>query len=88
MGRPFTAQELEKHGLIGRILPAEGFREAVLKIAGQIAQYSAESLQLTKNMMRMANKQTLLDANAQEMEILFQRMRSKDSVESIRNFLS
>lgn len=87
MGRTFTAQELEQCGLVGRILPAEGFLKAVLAIAEDAAKFSPAAIATTKELVRHVDRDLLLQVNEEEMARLEERRASKESRESIMNFV-
>ncbi|KAL1929046.1 hypothetical protein VTP01DRAFT_2105 [Rhizomucor pusillus] len=87
MGRTFIAQELEQCGLVGRILPAEGFLKAVLAIAEDAAKFSPAAIATTKELVRRVDRDLLLQVNEEEMARLEERRASKESRESIMNFV-
>jgi enoyl-CoA hydratase len=47
-GRPITAQEAEKAGLVARIYPVENLVDETIKVAQEIASYSLPSVLMTK----------------------------------------
>ncbi|CAM0138113.1 hypothetical protein VKS41_001341 [Umbelopsis sp. WA50703] len=87
MGKQFSAEELEKCGFIGRILPAENFHEAVLKHATEAAQFSLGAIKTTKKLSRDVDREMLLKLNEEELDRLAERMISPESIESILNFV-
>ncbi|KAI8092637.1 ClpP/crotonase-like domain-containing protein [Halteromyces radiatus] len=86
LGRRFSAKEMEECGFL-RILPAEGFQEHVLKLAGQASEFSVEAMKVTKELVRGVDRDLLLKTNEIEMERLMERMGSADSFESISKFV-
>lgn len=64
------AQEASSLGLVSKVLPKDGFLDAVLAIAQNIAQSSPSSLKTTKKLLKKAVVQDLLDANDRECEAL------------------
>jgi enoyl-CoA hydratase len=66
-GRMMDAAEAEKSGLVARILPAEGFVDAVLAIAAEIAAMPRQAAMLNKEMVNVAFETTL------EQGLLFER---------------
>ncbi|KAH8555345.1 ClpP/crotonase-like domain-containing protein [Umbelopsis sp. PMI_123] len=87
MNRQFTAQELEQTGFVGRILPADGFHEQVLKLATDAAKFSLEALKTTKKLVRDADRELLLKVNEEEIDRLAERMTSPDSLQKIMEFI-
>ncbi|OBZ87701.1 Enoyl-CoA delta isomerase 2, mitochondrial [Choanephora cucurbitarum] len=87
LGRTFTAQEMVECGVISRILPTEGFRESVLKIAENASQFSPEAIRVSRELIRGVDRNLLLEVNVREMKALGERMKSNDSIDSIKRFL-
>ena len=81
-----SAQELERAGLITKILPAKDFLPQVLKIADRIGKLPPQTLRLNKELMMKPLKQDLLDANAAEVILLRQRAREHESKDAIKAF--
>lgn len=74
-------------GFISRTIPAEGFRERVLELAGNAAEFSPEAIKVTREMIKGLDRELLEKVNQEEMRNLGERMSSSDSVESIMRFL-
>lgn len=72
-----SAAELERAGLITKIIPAHNFMPDVLQIARRIARLPPRSLAFNKELMMKPLKQELLDAN--EAELAGLRLRARDS---------
>ncbi|KAI8988342.1 ClpP/crotonase-like domain-containing protein [Mycotypha africana] len=87
LGRTFNAQEMVDCGFISRILPAQGFREAILRIADDASKFSSEAIKVTKDLVRNIDRDLLEQVNQNEMSALKDRMNSSDSLESIMRFL-
>ncbi|KAI9484175.1 MAG: ClpP/crotonase-like domain-containing protein [Benjaminiella poitrasii] len=87
MGRTFTAKELVECGFISRLFPTETFRDTVLGLAGEAANFSTEALRVTKDLIKGIDRDLLEQVNQAEMKALGERMGSSDSVESIMRFL-
>jgi peroxisomal 3,2-trans-enoyl-CoA isomerase len=87
MGRTFSAKELVDCGFISRTLPLEGFREKVLALAEETAQFSAEALKVTKKLIRDVDREQLLKVNEVEMHELTERMKTQESIDSINKFV-
>jgi enoyl-CoA hydratase len=58
-GRMMDAAEAEKAGLVARVLPAEGFVDAVMVIAAEIAAMPRQAALLNKEMVNVAFETTL-----------------------------
>jgi enoyl-CoA hydratase len=58
-GRMMDAAEAEKSGLVARVLPAEGFVDAVVAIAAEIAAMPRLAAMLNKEMVNVAFETTL-----------------------------
>lgn len=87
MGRPFSSSEMVDCGFVSRTLPTETFREQVLEIAGNAAQFSSEALKVTKDLIKGVDRELLEKVNQEEMRMLGERMGSSDSIESIMRFV-
>lgn len=87
MNRQFSAQEMEQCGFISRILPVEGFREHVLKLAADTAKFSLDAMKTTKKLVRDIDREMLLRVNEEEIDRLAERMASPESIESILKFV-
>ncbi|KAI8388109.1 ClpP/crotonase-like domain-containing protein [Radiomyces spectabilis] len=87
MGRTFTAEELERCGLISRIFPAENFLQTVLTIAEDCAKFSVDAMKITKELIRGIDRDLLLEVNAREMQQLLERMRSQNAIDTLNQFV-
>ena len=85
-GYMFDAQEAYVKGLVGKVLPEEGFMEAIIKQAGKIA----EGAPLTLKQVKHAIAQIVKDPDQRDLEAserLFQHCyASQDYREGIRAF--
>jgi peroxisomal 3,2-trans-enoyl-CoA isomerase len=77
---------MEECGFL-RILPADGFQQHVMTLAGQAAEFSVQAMKVTKELVRGVDRDLLLKTNEVEMEQLTERMGSVDSFESIQRFV-
>ena len=86
-GRMMDAVEAEKSGLVARILPAEGFVDAVVAIAAEIAAMPRLAAMLNKEMVNVAFETTL------EQGLLFERRTwgilaaTEDKAEGMKAFI-
>jgi peroxisomal 3,2-trans-enoyl-CoA isomerase len=86
-GDRLTAQELERAGLVTKILHSESFMEDVLTIARRIASFPPEALKFNKNLMMRPVRSSLLEANNLECEGLRVRSASQEPREAIKAFV-
>ena len=77
-GDRVTPQELESAGLISKILPKEGFMDAVMNIAQRIAAQPPQALVATKKLMMASIREELLAANEMECDELKRRVESSE----------
>lgn len=89
MGRTMTAAEWHQAGLVSAVFPNdESFLTRVLEKAEQIASYSPSAVMKSIALVRLVDKDLLLRTNALEMDLLFERMTSKDFMKAISQFMS
>ena len=86
-GRMMDAEEAEKSGLVARILPFEGFVDAVVAIAAEIAAMPRQAAMLNTEMVNVAFETTL------EQGLLFERRTgsilaaTEDKAEGMKAFV-
>lgn len=85
-GQRMTPEELERAGLITKILPQEGFLEEVLKVARGVVKLPAEALKVNKELMMRGTREGLLKANDVELEVLRKQTRGSESKNAIAAF--
>lgn len=86
-GDRMTASELERAGLVNKIIPKENFLEDVRKICGRIAKQPTEALRFNKSLLMRTSRQELLEANEIEVNLLRERARSQEAKSAVSNFL-
>lgn len=74
-------------GFVSRLIESESFRQKVLEIANEAAQFSVEAVKTTKQLIRGVDIKLLEQVNAEEIKALKGRMESPDSLESIMKFI-
>ncbi|KAG0346621.1 Enoyl-CoA delta isomerase 2, mitochondrial [Podila humilis] len=87
MGRKFTAQEMEKCGMVARIFPRETFMDEVLKLATAAAKFPPQAMKDTKALIRDHEYEFLNKVNDREMDLLGVRMSSDESAQAIMEFM-
>ncbi len=86
-GRMMDAAEAERSGLVSRVLPAENFVEEVVKIAAQIADLGAISVQAAKESVNRAFETTLSEGVLFERRLFFGLFSTEDQKEGMRAFV-
>jgi peroxisomal 3,2-trans-enoyl-CoA isomerase len=74
-------------GFVSRLIETENFRQKVLEIANEAAQFSVEAVKTTKRLIRGVDIELLEQVNVEEIKALKGRMESPDSLESIMKFI-
>ncbi|KAF9417416.1 Enoyl-CoA delta isomerase 2, mitochondrial [Podila epigama] len=87
MGRKFTAEEMEKCGMVARIFPRETFMDEVLKLATAAAKFPPQAMKDTKALIRDHEFEFLDKVNEREMKLLGVRMASDESAQAIMEFM-
>lgn len=86
-GRTMDAAEAEKSGIVARILPAEGFVEAVVAIAAEIAAMPRLAALLNKEMVNVAFETTLDQGLLYERRTWSILAATEDKVEGMNAFV-
>jgi len=86
-GRMMDASEAERSGLVSRVLPAEGFVEAVVKIAAEIAALGAPSVWAAKESVNRAYETTLAEGVRFERRIFNGLFATEDQKEGMAAFV-
>lgn len=86
-GRRLTAEQAEAAGLVARVLPQEGFVEAVIHIAQEIAAYSLPVLMLAKQSVNAALETTLSQGLQQERQAFHATFALQDQKEGMNAFV-
>lgn len=81
-----TAEELERAGMVTKILKKDGFLEEVLGIARGMVKLPTESLKVNKELIMRGTREDLLRVNEVEKEILTKQAASKESNDAISGF--
>ncbi len=86
-GRMMDAAEAERCGLVSRVLPAENFVAEAVKIAAQIADLSAISVQAAKESVNRAFETSLAEGVLFERRLFFGLFSTQDQKEGMRAFV-
>lgn len=85
-GARITAEELERAGLVTKVLNKEKFLDDVLDVAKGMVKLPKESLKLNKELIMRGTREDLLRINEVEMETLRKQAGGKESSEAISGF--
>ena len=86
-GRMMDAAEAERSGLVARILPAEGFVEAVVAGAGEIAGLSLSATMMTKETVNRAFEGSLAEGLRFERRLFQSMFATADQKEGMAAFV-
>ncbi|MEM7214897.1 MAG: enoyl-CoA hydratase [Pseudomonadota bacterium] len=85
-GRMMDAEEAERSGLVARIFPAETLVEESLKVAAEIADYSAPSVMIAKEQVNRAFETTLAEGLRFERRTFYSLFATEDQKEGMAAF--
>ncbi len=85
-GRMMDATEAERSGLVARILPAEGFVDAVVAIAEEIAGYSLNAVMMAKESVERAFEGSLAEGLRFERRLFQSMFATADQKEGMAAF--
>jgi len=86
-GRMMDAAEAERCGLVSRVLPAENFVEAVVKVAAQIAELGALSVRAAKEAVNRGFETGLTEGVLFERRLFYGLLSTEDRKEGMRAFI-
>ena len=86
--RMLSAQEADRYGLVSRVVSDAELQAAALKLATQIAAYSAPALMAIKESVNRAYEASLSEGILFERRELHARFASEDAHEGMRAFLA
>ena len=85
--RMLSAEEADRYGLVSRVVPAAELQATALKLATQIAGYSAPALMAIKESVNRAYEASLSEGILFERRELHARFASEDAHEGMHAFL-
>jgi cyclohex-1-ene-1-carboxyl-CoA hydratase len=85
--RTLSAEEADRYGLVSRVVPDADLQAAALKLATQIAGYSAPALMAIKESVNRAWESSLSEGILYERRELHARFASADAHEGMHAFL-
>lgn len=86
-GRTIDAAEAERCGLVSRVVPLAELEEEAVRVAAQIAEYSAPAVRLARNAVNHALETTLSEGLRKERESFEETFALDDRREGMRAFL-
>ena len=87
LGQPFSAQKAYEVGIVTAVVPQEGLFPAAEKAAQALVALPAESIRLTKRLMKQRYGAALGDAIKEETRIFSERLGSPEAKEALQAFL-
>ncbi len=87
LGEAFDADEAERIGLVNRVLPAAGLPEFVGAQAAKLAALPAESLRITKQLMKSDLQTPIAAAMLTELQHFMRLLQGPDAKEAFSAFL-
>jgi enoyl-CoA hydratase len=85
--RRLSAQEAYQFGMLNRVVPVEGYLEAALKLAEEIASRAPVAVRAAKKMINQAFERTLADGLATEKQEFYNLFATEDQEEGMRAFV-
>ncbi len=85
--RTLTAQEAYQFGLVNRVVPVDGYLEAALKLADEIASRAPLALRAAKRMINQSYERTLADGLDEEKQTFYNLFASEDQKEGMQAFI-
>ena len=86
-GRILPAQEADQYGLVSRVVPDADLLPHTLKLAEQMANYSAPALAAIKDCVNRAYEGTLAEGIGYERQQLYARFATHDAPEGLKAFV-
>jgi len=84
--RRLTAQEAYQFGLVNRVVPVEGYLEAALKLAEEIASRAPIAVREAKKMINQSYERFLADGLAEEKQVFYNLFATQDQKEGMKAF--
>jgi enoyl-CoA hydratase len=84
--RRLTAQEAYQFGMVNRVVPVQGYLEATLKLAEEIALRAPIAIRAAKKMINQSFERTLSDGLAEEKQVFYNLFATEDQKEGMKAF--
>jgi len=85
--RTLTAQEAYQFGLANRVVPVDGYLDAALKLADEIASRAPLALRAAKRMVNQSYERTLANGLDEEKQTFYNLFASEDQKEGMQAFI-
>lgn len=85
--RTLSAEEALRFGLVNRVVPADGYLDEALKLAGEIAGQAPLAVQAAKKMINQAYERNLRDGLEEERQAFYNLFSTDDQKEGMRAFI-
>jgi enoyl-CoA hydratase/carnithine racemase len=87
LGQPFTAEKAREIGIVTAVVPQAELLERAAKAAAALAELPAESIRLTKRLMKSAHAAAVRKQISEEGRIFVERLASPEAKEAMNAFL-
>jgi enoyl-CoA hydratase len=84
--RRLTAQEAYQFGMVNHVVPVEGYLEAALKLAEEIASRAPVAVRDAKKMINQSYERFLADGLAEEKQVFYNLFATEDQKEGMKAF--
>jgi enoyl-CoA hydratase/carnithine racemase len=88
LGQPFDAQRALDAGIVSEVVPQEALFATAEKAAAALASLPAESIRLTKQLMRKRHAATVAEVIAEEGRLFRERLQSPEARQALNAFLN
>ncbi len=85
--RTLSAQEAYQYGLVNRVVPVDGYLDATLKLADEIASRAPLAIRAAKKMINQSYELSLKEALAEEKQTFYNLFASEDQKEGMKAFI-
>lgn len=87
LGRPFDAQKAREAGIVTAVLPQADLLRGAEEAAAALAALPAESIRLTKKLMKARYGKTVAETIAEEGRLFLERLSSAEAKQALNAFL-
>jgi enoyl-CoA hydratase/carnithine racemase len=87
LGQPFTAQQAYEAGIVTAVVQQEELLEKSLAVASALAALPAESIRLTKRLMKARYGKAVAETISEEGRLFVERLQSPEAKQALNAFL-
>lgn len=87
LGQPFTAQQAYEAGMVTAVVQQEELLEKALAVASALAALPAESIRLTKRLMKTRYGKAVAETISEEGRLFLERLQSPEAKQALNAFL-